>query len=82
MVILITSMAQIDAVVTTPDGYDNFNMGFTAFAEVHMSMNPNNPLYVFAGFNSSGTVGTVPFVTKWRFNMGICYSTMGSNNVW
>jgi len=61
----IPSGAQMDMPpVTSADGYDNYNMGFTAFGEVHMSMNPNNPLYIFASYNSSGAVGTVPFVTS------------------
>jgi len=41
-------------VITTPDGYDNFNLG-TDFAEPHISQNPNNPLQYFNAFNINGT---------------------------
>lgn len=49
--------------VITADGYENFDLG-PAFGEVHMAMNPNNPLFIVAAYNSSGSVGTVPFVTS------------------
>jgi hypothetical protein len=37
-------------VITTPDGYDNFNLGID-FAEPHISQNPINPLQYFGAFN-------------------------------
>jgi photosystem II stability/assembly factor-like uncharacterized protein len=40
-------------VVTTPDGYDNFDVGIDN-AEQHMSANPNNPLQILFGVNGSG----------------------------
>lgn len=40
-------------VVTTPDGYDNFDVGID-FAEQHMSVNPNNSLQYVFGVNASG----------------------------
>ena len=41
-------------VITTSDGFDNFNLG-TDFAEPHMSQNPNDPLQYFNAFNINGT---------------------------
>jgi hypothetical protein len=41
-------------VITTPDGYDNFNLGVN-FAEPHISQNPNDPLQYFNAFNINGT---------------------------
>lgn len=38
----------------TVDDYDNFNMG-TDFAEVHISVNPNNPVQFFNAYNTNGT---------------------------
>ena len=40
-------------VITTPDGYDNFNLG-ADFAEPHISQNPNDPLQYFNAFNMNG----------------------------
>lgn len=40
-------------VITTADGFDNFNLG-TDFAEPHISQNPNNPLQYFGAFNTNG----------------------------
>jgi hypothetical protein len=40
-------------VVTTPDGFDNFDVGID-FAEQHISSNPNNPLQMVFGVNASG----------------------------
>ena len=40
-------------VITTPDGYDNFNLGVD-FAEPHISQNPNDPLQYFNAFNING----------------------------
>ncbi len=42
------------AVVTTPDGFDNFDLGVN-FAEPHMSSHPDNPLWVFNAWNTNGT---------------------------
>lgn len=42
------------AVITTADGFDNFNLG-TDFAEPHMAQNPNDPLQYFNAFNTNGT---------------------------
>jgi hypothetical protein len=42
------------AVITTPDGFDNFNLGVD-FAEPHISMNPKNVLQNFCAFNTNGT---------------------------
>lgn len=39
-------------VITTPDGYDNFDLGITG-AEPHISMNQLNPLWTFAAFNTN-----------------------------
>jgi len=41
-----------EAVVTDPQGYDNFNLG-VAFAEPHMVQNPNNPLQYFTSWNTN-----------------------------
>jgi len=41
-------------VVTTSDGFDNFDIG-TDFAEPHASANPRNPLWVFNAFNTNET---------------------------
>jgi len=38
------------AVITTVDGFDNFNLG-VATAEPHISQNPTNPLQYFNAFN-------------------------------
>ena len=42
------------AVITTADGFDNFNLG-TDFAEPHMAQNPNDPLQYFNAYNTNGT---------------------------
>jgi hypothetical protein len=44
-------------VVTSADGYDNYNLG-TNFAEPHLSQNPLNPLQYFTAFNTNGTYRT------------------------
>lgn len=49
--------------VVTADGFENFDLG-PGFGEVHMGMNPTNRLFMVAAYNSSGSVGTVPFVTS------------------
>ncbi|MBM2840923.1 MAG: C-terminal target protein [Bacteroidetes bacterium] len=41
-------------VITTSDGYDNFDVGVNN-AEQHMSSNPNNPVQLIFGVNGSGT---------------------------
>src|SRR5262245_55203621 len=41
-------------VITSPDGYDNFDLG-TDFAEPHATTNPLNPLQFFNAFNTNGT---------------------------
>ncbi|MBI5403468.1 MAG: T9SS type A sorting domain-containing protein [Ignavibacteriae bacterium] len=48
---------QILAPVTSSDGYDNFFLGVD-FAEPHISSSPVNPLWIFAAYNSTTTVGT------------------------
>lgn len=68
------------SVQTNSEGYDNIDIG-QALAEVHMSMNPTNPLNVFAAYNGSGSLGTIPFVTSdggltWSFNYPIWGGTM------
>ncbi len=39
-------------VITTPDGYDNFDLG-VAFAEPHVTTNPLNPLQYFGAYNTN-----------------------------
>jgi hypothetical protein len=46
------SDAELD-VITTPDGFDNFNLGVD-FAEPHITQNPTNPLQYFNAFNING----------------------------
>ncbi|MBI5472371.1 MAG: T9SS type A sorting domain-containing protein [Ignavibacteriae bacterium] len=41
-------------VITTPDGFDNFNLG-TTNAEPHMASNPLNPAWHFNAFNTNTT---------------------------
>lgn len=45
-------------IITTPDGYDNFDIG-VAFAEPHISMNPLNPLQIFSAFNTNTAYRTI-----------------------
>lgn len=52
-------------VITTPDGYDNFDIG-TAFAEPHISTNPLNPLQFFGAYNTN---------TAYRSNNGHDWTT-------
>ncbi len=47
-----TPGAHVPAVITTADGYDNFDIG-TDFAEPHMSENPNAPTQYFNAFNTN-----------------------------
>ena len=44
-------------VITTPAGFDNFDLGSTN-AEPHMSTNPLNPLWFFNAFNTNTTFHT------------------------
>ena len=46
-------------VITTPDGYDNFDVGIDN-AEQHISSNPNNPVQMIFGVNGSGGA-------RWRY---------------
>lgn len=46
------------AVITTSDGYDNFNLGVN-LAEPHLSSNPLNPLQYFVAYNTNGTYYTL-----------------------
>jgi len=41
-------------VITSPEGYDNFDLGVD-FAEPHMASNPLTPLQSFNAFNTNGT---------------------------
>lgn len=41
-------------VITDNEGYDNFDLG-NDFAECHISMNPGNPLWYFAAYNTNAT---------------------------
>ncbi|HCV43204.1 MAG TPA: hypothetical protein DGH68_06945, partial [Bacteroidetes bacterium] len=41
-------------VVTTPNGYDNFDLGVD-FAEAHASTNPQNARWWFNAFNTNNT---------------------------
>jgi len=45
-------------VITTPDGFDNFDLGVTN-AEPHMSTNPLNPLWFFNAFNTNSAFRTL-----------------------
>lgn len=40
-------------IITTPDGYDNFDQGFD-FAESYLSVNPLNPIQAYHEFNTNG----------------------------
>lgn len=44
----------LPAIITTPDGFDNFDLG-TTNAEPHMSTNPLNPPWFFNAFNPLGS---------------------------
>lgn len=63
-------------VLTTTDGYDNFNVAID-LAEGHISINPTNPLNAFVAFNGSGSLGSVPTSTT---NGGINWFRV--NPVW
>ena len=49
-------------VITTPDGYDNFDLG-VASAECHMSTNPLNPLWFLNAFNTNTAYRTTDGMT-------------------
>lgn len=49
-------------VITTPDGFDNFDLGGTN-AEPHMSTNPLNPLWFFTAFNTNSAFRTLDGLT-------------------
>jgi hypothetical protein len=63
-------------VLTTSDGYDNFNVAVD-LAEGHISINPTNPLNAFVAFNGSGSLGSVPTTTT---DGGITWTRL--NPVW
>jgi hypothetical protein len=62
-----------DAVVTDPNGYDNFNLG-VAFAEPHLVQNPNNPLQYFTSWNTN-----TAFRTNDAFNWTISAPPFGAS---
>jgi len=61
------------SVITTPDGFDNFDLG-TTNAEPHMSTNPLNPLWFFTAFNPTGSF------QSWHTENGITWTT--NNPAW
>lgn len=63
-------------VLTSSDGYDNFNVAID-LAEGHISINPTNPLNAFVAFNGSGSLGAVPTTTT---DGGITWTRV--NPVW
>lgn len=60
-------------IITTPDGFDNFDLG-TTNAEPHMSSNPLNPLWFFTAFNPTGSF------QSWHSENGITWTT--NNPAW
>jgi hypothetical protein len=60
-------------VITTPDGYDNFDLG-TTNAEPHLSTNPLNPLWFFTAFNPTGSF------QSWHTENGVTWTT--NNPAW
>jgi photosystem II stability/assembly factor-like uncharacterized protein len=50
------------AVITTLDGFDNFDLG-TTNAEPHMASNPLNPLWYFNAFNTNSAFRTTDGLT-------------------
>ncbi len=82
------SSAELD-VITTSDGFDNFNLGI-AFAEPHVTQNPNNPLQYFGAYNINGAWrtndahdwlhSTPPFGTS--VNGDPCTAYDGSGNLY
>jgi hypothetical protein len=74
-------------VITTPDGFDNFNLGVD-FAEPHLSQNPNNPLQYFNAFNTNGawrtsnghdwTHSAPPFGTSTAGDPVTAYDSLGN----
>jgi hypothetical protein len=61
-------------VITTPDGFDNFDLG-TTNAEPHISSNPLNPAWSFAAYNTNSafrsTDGTNWIASTPNFGSGI-----------
>ncbi len=53
-------------VITTPNGFDNFNLG-TTNSEPHMVSNPLNPAWHFNAFNTKKITGkdVIDFI-RWR----------------
>lgn len=74
------------AVITTPDGFDNFDLGVDN-AEPHMSNNPANPLWYFQAFNTNNPRYTIDG-HNWTFNRPAfpnaagdpvtCYDSLGN----
>jgi len=64
------------SVITTSDGYDNFNLG-TDFAEPHIALNPNNPLQYFTAFNTNATYYTMNGLNWQTNNPNYGFSMMG-----
>ncbi len=64
------------AVVTAPDGYDNFYLGVD-FAEPHISVNPLNPLQYFAAYNTNATYYTMNGLDWGRNNPNFGFTMMG-----
>lgn len=54
-------------VITTPDGYDNYDMGVD-FAENNVAQNPRNPLASFIPYNTNGTHYTTNGGLNWLVN--------------
>jgi hypothetical protein len=61
-------------VVTTPDGYDNYDLG-TDFAECNTAMNPRNPLWIHTAYNTNGTHWTTDGGLTW----GVSNPSFGGN---
>ncbi len=74
-------------VITTPDGFDNFDLG-TTNAEPHISTNPLNPLWFFTAFNTNSafrstdgmnwTASTPNFQTTVRGDPVTAYDSLGN----
>jgi hypothetical protein len=74
------------AVITTPDGFDNFDLGVDN-AEPHMSNSPANPRWYFQAFNTNNPRYTVDG-HDWTFNRPAfpnaagdpvtCYDSLGN----
>lgn len=74
-------------VITTPDGFDNFDLG-TTNAEPHISSNPLNPAWFFSAYNTnstfrsndgfSWTASTPNFQTTVRGDPVTAYDSLGN----